>query len=293
MYLAGAAFNCLNDTEQQILLAYRLVTLGNDLYNLQFNGKAVRASWRDIHIQAVPQAWYSPQTSIARLQLNCTIDPPFRIPHWLMAQFSMSGFQLVSQAGNEGELPLRLLLSAAPYGEFIHLDLGLCGGDHSQPATHWAKVLIHHDKDLSAWSTPHHTHDCEKHHIALWSGGTKVFGDEPSVRAVQLSFSRCNLAVVTESRTLAVDIKLKGTVYADINDDRMEEISAEENPEDPAEEDSAEGMADPELPDSESALSASTGSLRHSLPTYILVFIVGAAFWPLLGAWLMVIVTAL
>ncbi|PIL27031.1 hypothetical protein GSI_10170 [Ganoderma sinense ZZ0214-1] len=55
MHFIGAAFNNVDDAEQEVLMSYRLVTLGDDLYNLQFNGKPVRARWRTMYIQAERQ----------------------------------------------------------------------------------------------------------------------------------------------------------------------------------------------------------------------------------------------
>ena len=283
-YYTSAVFTEINDDSnpvtQESPVAYRLVTLGDNLYDLRFNGKAVEARWRTLYIQPRPEAWYSRDTSIARLQLNCTVHPPFRIPHWLIAKFAFLGFQMEQETA-EGELPLRLLLSDAPDGEFIHLDLGLCGGDGSHPGAHWAKVLIHHAEDASSWDTPHDIHDCAEHHIASWSGGRKLFGDE-SVRGVQLSFSPCNLAATTNSRTLAMHIKLKGSAYADIKR-------------------RAEEMRDPKLPLPEhpgpqlvlaTAVSAAADHgasvpAAHSWPAYIFLFVSGAMSW-----WLIALVAA-
>ncbi|KAI1792666.1 HET-domain-containing protein [Ganoderma leucocontextum] len=282
MYYASAVFNMIDNTEQDVPMTYRLVKLGDDLYNLRFNGKAVKARWHTLHIQPRPQAWFSPDTSIARLQLNCGIHPAFRIPHWLIAKFAMLGFQLVSVTG-EDELPLRILLSAAPYGEFIHLDLGLCGGDIDNPQSgaHWARVLIHHDQDTSKWNTPHDSHDCNEHHIASWSGGKKLFGDDSNVRGVQLSFAPCTLAAVTDTRTLAVHIELKGSVYADIE----YRVEAARDPKLP-------GDLGPQLTPAIAVSAASSEASGSPWPTTCLLFVfMGAASWPLL-AWLIALGTA-
>ncbi|PIL33546.1 hypothetical protein GSI_04169 [Ganoderma sinense ZZ0214-1] len=296
LYYTSAVFSEIEDdithATEEAPVAYRLVTLGDDLYNLRFNGKPVEARWRTLYIQPRPEAWFSRDTSIARLQLNCTIHPAFRMPHWLIADFAFLGFQM-TQETPEGELPLRLLLSDAPDGEFIHLDLGLCGGDSGSSqagaSVHWAKILIHHAEDASNWGTPHDEHDCAEHHVASWRRGTKLFGDE-RVRGVQLSFSPCNLAAATNSRTLAVHIELKGVAYADIKS-------------------RAEEMRDPKLqfpehlgpqnlntPPVSKVLQASAGvtgrgaswDTAHSWPAYIFVFVSGAVSW-----WLIALVIAL
>ncbi|EJF56846.1 HET-domain-containing protein [Dichomitus squalens LYAD-421 SS1] len=209
LHYTSAVFNDTSTPDQQFPLAYRLVSLGDDLYNLRFNGKRVKPRWRTLYVQPRPEALYSPDTSIARLRLNCAVQPAFRIPHWLIANFDMLGFLLTPETP-EDELPLRLQLSGTLYGEFIHLDLGICHtGDH------WAKVLIHHDDDTSNWNTPHHIHDCTEHHVSSWSEGKKLFGDT-ATRGVELAFSTCTLASATNPRTLAARIELKGSVYAHI-----------------------------------------------------------------------------
>ena len=263
MYHTSAAFIDAENAEQQVLLNYRLVTLGDDLYNLQFNGKAVQARWRTLYINPRPQAWNSPDTSISQLRLNCTVHPAFRLPHWLMARFATLGFQLLPEAGSDGGLPIRLLLRAVPHGEFIFVDLGLCGGGDSQPGIHWAKVLIHHDKDTSNWDTPVDTHDCTQDHIASWPEGKRLFGDasgSTAARSVRLSFSSCTLAVSKNSRTLAVHIELEGSIYANIIKDRAGEVAKSENSE-PSE------------------------APKYPWSTYILLFVGSAVFWPLLS-WL-------
>ena len=210
LHYTSAVLDDVSTPGQQVPLAYRLVSLGDDFYNLRFNGKQVKPRWRTLYIQPRPEALYSPDTSIARLRLNCAARPAFRIPHWLIANFDMLGFQLMPTTP-ENQLPLRLQLSGTLYGEFIHLDLGIChtGGGH------WAKVLIHHDEDTSQWNTPHDIHNCNEHHIASWPQGVRLFGDVQT-RGVQLTFSICNLASATNSLTLAAHVELKGSRYADI-----------------------------------------------------------------------------
>lgn len=300
LYYTSAVFSEIDDeptdAPQEAPMSYRLVTLGDDLYNLRFNGKAVEARWRTLYIQPRPEAWFSRDTSIARLQLNCTIHPAFRIPHWLIANFAFLGFQM-TQETPEGELPLRLLLSDAPDGEFITLDLGLCGSSSAGDSdaaqlggVHWAKILIHHAEDASNWGTPHNIHDCATHHVASWTRGTKLFGDE-GVRGVQLSFSLCNLAAATNSRTLSVHIELKGAAYANIKN-RAEEMRDPKlllGPEHLGPQIKASTQTSTQVLSSGTAGDREASGLATRLwPAYIFVFVSGAMSW-----WFIALVTAL
>ena len=179
----------------------------------------------------------------------------------------MLGFQLTSET-SEDELPLRLLLSGTPYGEYIHLDLGHCR--HAE--TPWAKVLIHHADDASTWGTPLDEHHCNEHHIASWTEGKKMFGDA-ATRGVLLSFVRCSLATATDSTTLAAHIELVGSVYANI------EIQAKllrHGPELPESIRTAPSLAPVSL-----ILDGTADSRRRSWPMQFFVLVGNATSWPL------------
>ncbi|KAI1791175.1 HET-domain-containing protein [Ganoderma leucocontextum] len=214
LFYTGAAFSTIGSSDRRrIPVAFRLVTLGRDFNNLRFNGKPFEPKWRTLHVHSRPPPWFSPDRAIARLQLNSAERPPFRIPHWLIAQLTALGFLLMSPPASKfNSVPLRLTLSDAPHGELIHLDLGLChpseGG--SRPPSHWAKVVIDHEGDTSRRGASHDVHDCREHHVHSWEGRSRVFGD-PETRGVRLSFTPCPLTPAAE--TLVVHIELVGAVY--------------------------------------------------------------------------------
>ncbi|PIL33593.1 hypothetical protein GSI_04216 [Ganoderma sinense ZZ0214-1] len=187
----------------------RLVSLGNDFYNLRLRGKPVTAQWRDVFIADSPPPTKTDVASTLCSRLHSIAPaPPFRLPHWLIGRLALVGMELqnlnVEDAPADG-VPFRMAATFEDVNvdEGLCLILGTCTQLPSGPA-HWARAII---PQCSAPLAPE-SHDCREHHIHAWPGRAKDFGD--AERTVRLSFSRCTL---TPAHTLVVHIELEGRVY--------------------------------------------------------------------------------
>ncbi|KAI0746892.1 HET-domain-containing protein [Daedaleopsis nitida] len=224
-YRAGYGF-LREDTGRRS--SYRIILLGTDLYNLEFDGKPVKAEWRDIFIENSPLPVFRGEPSTRISPLNCvTATPPFRVPNWLvsrMASFGLELRQINISSKPDAAQPDKPLCAYVQFNDMVLLEglslwLGTCAAspgrsaDSDKRLIHWARVTT---SGRTTWGqrkpTPEVSHDCSEHHVEEWPGWSKAFGD--SERTVRLSFTHCTL---TPQTTLALHIELEGSVYAGIS----------------------------------------------------------------------------
>lgn len=191
----------------------RLALLGGDLYNLQFRGKPVNATWRDIYIHASPRTSDRTDPSYLIFRLYPDRAPaPFRIPRRLVN--TMIALKLLPDTGMGSTDPdastnMWIDFTNTTTSEKVHVQLGLCATASTDDAPcHWAYA---ESSDLSNWTAPwkQAAHDCAKDHIADWPGGARDFGD--AERTIRLSFAPCKHA--PPGRTRVLGLELSGTVY--------------------------------------------------------------------------------
>ena len=201
----------------------RLASLGTDLYNLRFDGEPVHARWQTIYVVPAPPDWASPEASVTRFTLNCSSDPPFRLPHTIISKFIALGFtptQTTVKSASSQRTVNRIVFDNCYRGEVIYLDLGLC---HQLPptalqqhdegsGTRWARAMIRSPAGSYGFDHPDPgMHDCTRHHIDLWKECTMAFGGAD--RTVRLSFAPCKIMPET---TVVVHVELVGVAYEDM-----------------------------------------------------------------------------
>ena len=204
--------------------SFRLISLGDDLYNLRLrvNGvvKTVTAEWRDIFILGSPPPIAKDVAPSRWCFLLHSIEPvpPFRLPQWLIGRLTRMGFEplrldIQSQSGAEKPLAVVAEFADRVTGEAIHIALGTYMQSSGTPA-HWAKVQLGYNYPWAAES-----HDCGEHHVKTWPRWTRDFGDAD--RTVRLSFSSCKLTPV---HTLVVHVELEGNIYDDLKSQKNIEL---------------------------------------------------------------------
>ncbi|EJF60426.1 HET-domain-containing protein [Dichomitus squalens LYAD-421 SS1] len=192
----------------------RLVSLGDDLNNLQFNGKPVEATWRTIYVVPSPPDGESSSATTAQLTINCVPCGPFRLPHWLVSRFLALGFTVTQTEWDERAGPVtRFIIHNPAKAENIYLDLGIC---RLSSTAHWSKVTMFSRDDFKESKDVTRAHSCKKHHIDSWNARSKVFPDSASDadRSVRLSFTPCKASPRTSK--LVVHMELMGRVYEDV-----------------------------------------------------------------------------
>ncbi|TBU54411.1 hypothetical protein BD310DRAFT_1041789 [Dichomitus squalens] len=189
----------------------RLVSLGDDLKNLQFNGKPVEATWRTIYVVPSPPDGESSSAATARLTINCVPCGPFRFPNWLMSRFLALGFDVIQQQWDERAGPVTcLIIHHSIRGDITHLDLGLC---HLNSTARWSKVAMYSGDDFKESGDVPRDHSCKEHHIDSWNARSKVFPDSASDAdcSVRLSSTPCKAS--SGISKLVVHMELLGRVY--------------------------------------------------------------------------------
>ncbi|KAM5539582.1 hypothetical protein V8D89_006691 [Ganoderma adspersum] len=199
-YFTGCVYQRPSTTGSATYVA-RLADLGDDLYNLTFNGKPVQASWRTIYVLPTASDLDSSSATAPNLILNCGPTSRFRVPRWLIARFTTLQFE-VDQVRNTDALQVVRILHRSKARIFV--SLGACTGqrdgegdspnddpksdnaeaENVKPPQLWAKVDVVSLIDMDSF-----THDCATDHLssASWATQSKVFGD--AERKVRLSFS--------------------------------------------------------------------------------------------------------
>lgn len=195
----------------------RLLSLGDDLLHLSFNGKPVKTEWRTIYIVAKPPAQFASQESVfTRLTINCGPQPPFRFPNWLLAKLSAGGFLFRQDTAPSLDWaePQRMTFVRPKQLERFHVDMGICHNDQAHTSlVHWARVRIFGGPNRLKLSPAvrqpaDDPHECSEDHIDLWDGSSKTFGD--SQRSVRLSLFPCKRSPQT---TFIVHLELGGVIY--------------------------------------------------------------------------------
>ena len=183
----------------------RMADLGDDLYNLTFNRKQVKASWRTIYVVPTASDLDFGNTTTPYLLLNCNPASRFRIPRWLIARLIALQFRVFEVRNTE---TLQVLSFFCDYTARIYISLGSCVDhrDLSNPSPLWAKLDINHPTVyLDAF-----THNCFEDHIdsESWATGSKVFGDAD--RSVLLSLSPSGRM---SDSVLVIHLELFGRVF--------------------------------------------------------------------------------
>ena len=211
------------------VLNVRLVSLGDDLYNLRFNGHPVKPEWRDIYIADGPPALEKNERLSLCYPLNCLRPaPPFRVPHWLIGRLTALGMEVRQPmmrsrpTASGAALQASVTFEDVRAKEALLLILGTCdglaGGAAVGPPVHWARAVPLYSANWSA--SPRFEHDCAADHVAAWGPDlSKDFGSEE--RTVRLSFVRSGLAPDT---TLVVHVELEGAVYKSLKESRRVEF---------------------------------------------------------------------
>ncbi|KAM5534167.1 hypothetical protein V8D89_012187 [Ganoderma adspersum] len=175
----------------------RLADLGDDLYNLAFNGKPIEASWRTIYVVPTASDLDFQSSCTPNFIINCDPGSSFRVPRWLITQLTTLQFE-VSQVQDIGDTMRAIKMFHPLTGIHIFISLGLCTEycDHepnkSESPQPWAKVFIVPFIDMHVFP-----HDCSKDHLdsKSWARCSKLFGD--ANRAVRLSFTPSKLTPET------------------------------------------------------------------------------------------------
>ena len=202
----------------------RLISLGNDFYNLRLplNGKTVTAEWRDIFIvDTPPPAKKDVAPSLCLPLHSIKPAPPFRIPHWLIGRLTQMGMDFAMRGMESRPFAGIATFQDCTAWEAIAVALGMCTQFPGAPV-HWAKAAVvwRSYLDLTDWG---YSHDCSKHHVMAWPNGAKDFGD--TERIVRVSFSRCKL---TPEHTLVVHIELEGHAYDALKQRKSVELPSRE-----------------------------------------------------------------
>ncbi|KAM5534181.1 hypothetical protein V8D89_012201 [Ganoderma adspersum] len=184
----------------------RMIDLGDDLYNLTFNGKPVKASWRTIYVVPTASDLDSGSLTTPDLIINCNPASRFRVPRWLIGRFTALQFSVRQLENTEMLQVLSFFLNQRAQ---IYVSLGSCvqhdGGYPDKPPQLWAKVdvlLPHAGMDTF-------THVCSMDHIESksWAARSKFFGDAD--RGVQLSLTP---STRMSDNSLVIHLQLLGRV---------------------------------------------------------------------------------
>ena len=216
IYYAGYAFIT---TEARDGESYRLVTLGNDLYNLRFRGKTYQARWRDLYIHASPRETdeADPARRLLLFGPDGIPDTPFRVPRWLIG--ALSALRIPPTDNGDIETVDGLPRVWVDFADVVALEgirlwLGLArppadaGVDGDAPlAQHWAWAEPAHRENWNDDAWLEHT-VAPADFVARWPGRARDFGD--AARTIHLSFAPCAHAPET---TLVLHIELRGSVY--------------------------------------------------------------------------------
>ncbi|KAI1782205.1 hypothetical protein LXA43DRAFT_847400, partial [Ganoderma leucocontextum] len=185
----------------------RIADLGDDLYNLTFNGKRIEATWRTIYVVPTASDLDSGSTTASNLIINCNPASRFRIPRWLIARFTTLQFEVYQIWNTEMLQVVRILHHSKAH---IFVSFGSCTEhqDPDKPPLLWAKIDVVSLIDMLTF-----THDCSEDHLNAesWATCSKVFGDAD--RKVQLSLMPSTR--MSESR-LVIHMELFGKTFEEM-----------------------------------------------------------------------------
>ncbi|PIL26322.1 hypothetical protein GSI_12078 [Ganoderma sinense ZZ0214-1] len=164
----------------------RTVNLGEDLYNLTFNGKPVKAAWRTFYVVPTISDRHSAGVTTPDLIINCNPASRFRVPRWLVARLTSLQFSVLQVRNTETLQVLDIHLTTVAR---IYISFGSCCVQHERdcdvdgPPQLWARVevLLDHVR------TDTFPHDCSEDHVdsESWAPRSKIVGD--TERAVRLA----------------------------------------------------------------------------------------------------------
>ena len=208
LYYASWAFSKANANTSS---AKRVACLGDDLYNLQFRGKPVNATWRIIYIIT-----HSPTTGrgisapLVYRFLPDVAPAPFRVPRALLQimaalQFFPATWTITSDAGSKATVSFKL--ENVVVNQSLRITFGACIRDSNDGVQrHWAWA---EHKDVRTWKDPwkDYAHDCAADHIEDWPDHARDFGSEECT--FRLVFAPCPHA---PGKTLVLGLELIGPV---------------------------------------------------------------------------------
>ena len=192
--------------------AKRVACLGDDLYNLQFRGKPVNATWRTIYVMIhSPTSGRGISASLMYRFLPDVAPAPFRVPRALLQimatlQFFPTTWTMTSDAGSKATVSLKL--ENVVVNQSLCITFGACVRDSNDGVQrHWAWA---EHKDVRTWKDPwkDYAHDCATDHIEDWPYHARDFGSEECT--FRLVFAPCPHA---PGRTLVLGLELIGSVY--------------------------------------------------------------------------------
>ena len=194
-----------------------MALLEGGLYNLQFRGQPIHASWKTIYIRTGCDG-PSDRTDVAwTIFKTPSSNQSFPIPFRLSRSVIKSLFALGLRMNLKTRIRRASSVQAQPqvwYSFFdevnmetIEIRLGVCS-IVSDRHCFWADVQEWH-RDTCSLRKRHSGHDCATDHIADWPNRTRVFGDELEERWVTLWFVDCPHT----PGTVVFHIHLGGHVY--------------------------------------------------------------------------------
>ena len=195
-YYAGCAYATSKSKTRQVA---RMADLGDNLYDLRFNGKRVEARWRTIFIVPSPPDSGSRGATVSNLTINCDPTPAFRFPHWLVSRFAALQFEVYQVENPESHTMIRIFHRTQKH---LYLLFGIC---QDRPRSRWAKIIISRSRPLAS-------HDCSKDHIDSWTAQSKDFYGGAGETA-RLSFVPCKRQPET---TLVIHVELLGRLYEEM-----------------------------------------------------------------------------
>ena len=217
LYYVSWAFYDVN--EDTCSWAKRVAFLGDDLYNLRFDGKPINPRWREVCIVTRPPMIV--RRSGAHIVHLFPLDfPPtiFRVPRTLLQ--AMTALNLLPRSQTVSSDPestqtTRLMFENVVPLEVVYIVLGACANASTaaRPCHHWAWAEHRHRATWGSLSTSY-VHDCTNDHIEAWPDRIRDFGDEE--RTIRLVFAPCTHA---PERTLVLGLELVGSVYEKIQRD--------------------------------------------------------------------------
>ena len=205
LYFIGCVFSRPDKSPAKRIA--RIAYLGNDLCDLTFMGKPVKASWRTIYVVPIAPDLESATSTTPNLVMNCNPASRFRIPRWLICRLIALQFRVKQLTNTETLQALELLHDHVTR---IYVLLGSCtenhryhGSDNHPPL--WAKAVVLPSRvELDTFS-----HDCSKDHInsECWVTHSRVFGDEDF--GVQLSLMP---STWKSNNSLAIHLEILGRI---------------------------------------------------------------------------------
>ena len=167
------------------------------------------ASWRTIYVVPTPSDLESVSSTTPNLIMNCNPTSGFRVPRWLIARFTMLGYE-VDQIRNTPTLQVVKIFHSREAQIFV--SFGSCTENRhndsniDKPVQLWAKVGIVHFDNIDTFP-----HSCSEDHLdsQSWATRSKVFGDpERGIR-----FSLMPSTRKPDGELLVVHLELLGHVY--------------------------------------------------------------------------------